>query len=148
MLPSNVVYGILEDKEGYLWITTIKGILMYNPATSEKRIFVSSDGLPNYTFNLYNQIDKDDIIWWGSENGLIYCDPTEVRSSYRKERDMVITSMVIAGKEMPLLDDEDKQKVTPEYLKTLRLPSIESNITFYLSQLSYAMAKGLTNIYS
>jgi len=121
---------------------------MYNPATSEKRIFVSSDGLPNYTFNLYNQIDKDDIIWWGSENGLIYCDPTEVRSSYRKERDMVITSMVIAGKEMPLLDDEDKQKVTPEYLKTLRLPSIESNITFYLSQLSYAMAKGLTNIYS
>jgi ligand-binding sensor domain-containing protein/AraC-like DNA-binding protein len=143
LLPSNVLYNILEDKEGYLWIATLKGILMYNDETGEKRIFDSSDGLPDYTFNLYNHIDNNGIIWWGSENGLIYCNPLNVRNSHKQDTNIVITSIVIAGKEILLIEDNNtKRKVTPEYVNSIHLSSFENNITFYLSQLSFSTSKG------
>jgi len=142
LLPSNVLYNILEDKEGYLWITTLKGVLMYNHKTGEKRLFDSSDGLPNYTFNLYNQIDNEGIIWWGSENGLIYCDPSIVRHSQIEDRGIVVTSVTIGGKNRPLIEGDDKRTMTPEYMRSIRMTSFESNITFYLSPLSYSITKG------
>ena len=50
-LPNNVVYGILEDSFGRLWLSTNRGISCFNPETEKFRNFTESDGLQSNQFN-------------------------------------------------------------------------------------------------
>ena len=50
-LPNNVVYGILEDTFGRLWVSTNRGISCFNPETEKFRNFTESDGLQSNQFN-------------------------------------------------------------------------------------------------
>ncbi len=49
-LPNNVVYGILEDTFGRLWVSTNRGISCFNPETGFRN-FTESDGLQSNQFN-------------------------------------------------------------------------------------------------
>ncbi len=62
-LPSNQVYGAITDRNGYMWITTPKGVARYNGY--ELKLFNISEGLP------YEDIwqlveDKKGRIWLGT----------------------------------------------------------------------------------
>ncbi|MGM0466844.1 MAG: histidine kinase dimerization/phosphoacceptor domain -containing protein, partial [Acidobacteriota bacterium] len=50
-LPNNVVYGILEDGEGFLWLSTNRGIARFNPEKEIFRNFDVHDGLQSNEFN-------------------------------------------------------------------------------------------------
>ena len=50
-LASNSVYGILEDGDGRLWISTNRGITRLDPANGELRNFGARDGLQSDEFN-------------------------------------------------------------------------------------------------
>ena len=52
-LPSNIVLRILEDKKGYLWLSTYKGISKFNPEKKKFHNFTASDGLQSNQFS-YN----------------------------------------------------------------------------------------------
>ena len=73
-LPSNHVYYLLKDRNGYLWIATKNGVMKYNGY--ELRKFDVSDGLPNNdVWALYE--DRKGRIWLhsiASEVGYIYND--------------------------------------------------------------------------
>lgn len=49
-LSNNRVNGILEDIDGYLWISTIGGITKFNPTTWKARVFDFTDGLQSNEF--------------------------------------------------------------------------------------------------
>jgi signal transduction histidine kinase/ligand-binding sensor domain-containing protein/DNA-binding response OmpR family regulator len=50
-LPNNVVYAILSDDLGRLWLSTNRGLSRFTPSTGEFRNFDSSDGLQSDEFN-------------------------------------------------------------------------------------------------
>ena len=50
-LPSNVVYGILPDARGNLWISTTRGLCVYSPGTGILRSFDADNGLQSSEFN-------------------------------------------------------------------------------------------------
>lgn len=50
-LPSNSVYGILEDDLGRLWISTNRGLARFDPARREIHAFGARDGLQSDEFN-------------------------------------------------------------------------------------------------
>jgi len=59
-LPSNHVYYVLKDKEGYLWISTDKGVVKYNGY--DFKLFDQSVGMANDDiWHLYE--DKKQRIW-------------------------------------------------------------------------------------
>ncbi|WP_405566754.1 histidine kinase [Polaribacter sp. Asnod6-C07] len=60
-LPSNIVYDIKQDKIGYLWIATEKGLVKFDGDD-----FIQIHKLK--TTNLF--IGKNDVIYSGLENGL------------------------------------------------------------------------------
>ena len=49
-LASDVVYGILEDKSGVLWLTTNGGLTRFDPANGAATTFGASDGLQDDEF--------------------------------------------------------------------------------------------------
>lgn len=50
-LPNDVIYGILEDLTGNLWVSTNFGLSRFDPRTETFRNYTASDGLQSNEFN-------------------------------------------------------------------------------------------------
>lgn len=76
-LPSDIVYNVVQDKKGYIWIATDNGIVKFNGSTFKK--FQLNEGLPsNDIFGL--AVDSKNRIWLtGYYNGLYYIENDKVK---------------------------------------------------------------------
>ncbi len=82
-LANNVVYGILPDYEGNLWLSTNKGLSIFNIASRRFRNFDVSDGLQSNEFNRYAHLrTSEGIMIFGGLNGLNYFRSDEVSPLY------------------------------------------------------------------
>jgi len=50
-LPNDVVYGILEDDQGNLWLSTNRGLARFDPRSETFRTYDVQDGLQSNEFN-------------------------------------------------------------------------------------------------
>ena len=81
-LPNNVVYGILEDENRYLWLSTNLGISRFDPATSTFENFTARDGLQGNEFNAAAfASDARGRMYFGGTNGLTVFDPAQVKKN-------------------------------------------------------------------
>src|SRR5690349_19699103 len=65
-LPSSEVYNVLQDKNGYIWITTDRGVARYDGY--EFKIYTTENGLITNT-NFQLQQDEEGRIWLSSQDG-------------------------------------------------------------------------------
>ncbi len=81
-LPNGVVYGILEDEKGYLWMSTNFGISRFDPETHTFRNFDSGDGLQSNEFNsgAYAK-GKHGELYFGGIEGLTVFNPSNINDS-------------------------------------------------------------------
>ena len=80
-LPNNVVYGILPDEKGNLWLSTNKGLSQFNTATKRVRNFDVSDGLQSNEFNRYAYCKTEEgLLVFGGMNGINYFDPNDMEA--------------------------------------------------------------------
>jgi ligand-binding sensor domain-containing protein len=82
-LPNNVIYAILDDDDGNLWISTNKGLSKFNPETNEFRNYTIRDGLQGYEFNREVACISNGEMFFGGITGLnsFYPVKLEVKSS-------------------------------------------------------------------
>ncbi|MEL6277208.1 MAG: two-component regulator propeller domain-containing protein, partial [Bacteroidota bacterium] len=52
-LPNDVIYAVLNDAEGNLWLSSNKGIINFNPTTKAIRNFTAADGMQSDEFNTH-----------------------------------------------------------------------------------------------
>ncbi len=50
-LPDNVIYSIIIDQDGNLWLSSNIGLSKFNPYNKVVTNFTPSDGLQGYEFN-------------------------------------------------------------------------------------------------
>lgn len=119
-LASAVIYGILEDNNGNLWLSTDNGIFQFN---IENKIFLRYDiidGLQSREFSGGSYFkSKNGELFFGGINGLNYFFPDSIRSSSFRPP-VVITSISILNEEIKgnpaeLLLDYDKNFITFEF---------------------------------
>ncbi len=81
-LPNDVVYGILEDHRGYLWISTNQGLSRFNPLTEQFSNFDVFDGLQSNEFRM-NAFHKghSGTLYFGGINGFNAFNPDSIRRS-------------------------------------------------------------------
>jgi len=103
-LPDNVIYDILEDSKGNLWLTTNKGLSKFNPKTGKFINFTISDGLQGYDFNMgaawYSK--KTGMMFLGGFNGFNVFEPGKIGDISSTPPPIVITSFKKLNKDVPL----------------------------------------------
>ncbi|HRH69865.1 MAG TPA: ATP-binding protein [Flavobacteriales bacterium] len=78
-LPNDVVYGILSDDAGNLWMSTNKGLSRFDPRTGIFRNYDASDGLQSDEFNRYAYCKlADGTLFFGGVKGFNYFQPRQL----------------------------------------------------------------------
>lgn len=101
-LPNDVVFGILEDGGGNLWISTLNGLSKFDPRTGKFRNYDVSDGIIHNQFNWHASFkNKLGQMYFGTINGLISFHPDSVKID-PVPPSIALTSFKVFGKEAAL----------------------------------------------
>lgn len=133
-LPSNVVYGILEDERGSLWLSTNYGISRFDPDTETFRNYTVSDGLGSMEFNMSAYAKAPDgAMYFGSINGLNAFYPNQILD-FAYSPPVALTSLTHEGK--PLMAES-----TPEDIEEIVLRYPQNSFEFEFTALSYTATR-------
>jgi diguanylate cyclase (GGDEF)-like protein len=81
-LPNGVIYGILPDDRGQLWISSNKGLIRFHPETAEIVHYTQADGLQNDEFNRgAHHRSANGELFFGGVSGISSFRPGELRSN-------------------------------------------------------------------
>ena len=101
-LPNNVVMGIVEDKNGYLWLSTNGGLCKFNPKDYSTRNYDVNDGLQSNEFLVGSYFEaKDGKLLFGGVNGLNAFYPDNIVDNPYVP-DILITRFQVFNSDYPL----------------------------------------------
>ncbi|MBI5474062.1 MAG: hypothetical protein HY961_17130 [Ignavibacteriae bacterium] len=81
-LPDNVIYGILSDQSGNLWISTNAGICRFNPKSGTFKNFDKNDGLQANEFNQGAYFENaNGELFFGGVNGMNSFSPGMIKDN-------------------------------------------------------------------
>lgn len=111
-LPNNVVYGILPDSDGYLWISSNKGISklkFQNNTISVIENYSNYDGLQAFEFNTGAYFkDKNGILYFGGLEGINWFNPNQLSFNPVKPK-TVISGFEVYNKDRKLIPNQNLQ---------------------------------------
>jgi len=128
-LPSKVIYGILEDEKGCLWMSTNNGLSRFDPDAETFRNFDVDNGLQSKEFNTRAFFrDGTGKMYFGGANGYNAFRPGDVRTN-RHRPQLAITSITAPGpRTIPAAVPPDR---------AITLAHDQNWITFELAALDY-----------
>jgi len=100
-IPNRVIYGILEDAGGNLWLTTNNGLSRFSPENGDFKNYTEQDGLQSNEFNggAYFISPRSGEMFFGGINGFTAFYPNRIKdNSYIPP--IVITSFLKFNKEV------------------------------------------------
>ena len=101
-LPSNAIYGILEDEYQRIWISHSKGVSMYDPATDQFTNYTTIHGLQGNDFNNGALLKtRDGKLLFGGTNGFNIFDPADIHGNSHNPP-VKLTSFTKFNKEVEL----------------------------------------------
>ncbi len=79
-LPSDIIYGIIQDNQGYLWLSTENGLSRFDLLTNSFINFFMNDGLLSNTFSEAKPIKTGNgELFFGTPNGIIFFKPWNIK---------------------------------------------------------------------
>jgi signal transduction histidine kinase/ligand-binding sensor domain-containing protein/DNA-binding response OmpR family regulator len=137
-LPNNVVYGILDDPLGNLWISCNKGLVRFktsDPATY--KLYDKEDGLQSNQFNYKSSLKtRDGKFYFGGINGFNSFFPQDVT----KNENEIIPPVEIIGVSLLGHSDTNLEKeiqISVNKRRKITLPYNRSSFTISYVSLSY-----------
>lgn len=91
LLPSNDIYSLAVDKNGFFWAGTGKGIIKFKVDSHFLELIMNKDVVPNPVLE-YDQnaiLNFDDKIWAGSTKGLFVFGNNQTNTDLRETKPVV-----------------------------------------------------------
>ena len=109
-LPSETVYGLLEDDNGHFWLSTKNGLSKFDPITGEVRNYDMKDGLTDNEFNYKSYCKtKSGYFIFGGTNGLNIFHPDSLIDNTHIPP-VVITDFQLFNETVPTGFDEKRDR--------------------------------------
>ncbi len=102
LLMTRTINGIIEDDKNFLWISTLKGLIKFDPAAGTLEEFTSSDGLRANQFNpnaAYRSASGE--VFLGSIGGIDIFRPDSIKQSDYKAP-VVFTEFLIFNRKVDI----------------------------------------------
>jgi signal transduction histidine kinase/DNA-binding response OmpR family regulator/streptogramin lyase len=137
-LPNNVIYGILPDSSGYLWLSSNRGLIRYLPATGEIKSYRAADGLQNDEFNTwaYSTGFRGELIF-GGINGLNVFFPNQVLQRGQAVKTL-ITGLKVNNSPVKVSDLDGKLTEAAHFCKKIVLSASQNQLTFEFSSFDFS----------
>ena len=101
-LPSNFISAIVKYSEHYLWLSTYKGISLFNKENQTFKNYGMIDGIPFLEFYPKSSVIlPDKTIAFGGTNGIVYFDPEKILSEKGHSK-ILFSSLKIGGKKVEI----------------------------------------------
>jgi signal transduction histidine kinase/ligand-binding sensor domain-containing protein/DNA-binding response OmpR family regulator len=150
-LIDNVVYGMLEDEAGNIWMSTDRGLCAYNPVQSTFRYFTTADGLISNQFywDAYFR-GSDGKMYFGHVAGLSTFEPLKYSSQLSSNK-VTITRITVLNELMYPPGSEMGQKRLKfddtNRLERIRLHESDKTFSIEFSALSYQLPQKIKYAY-
>ncbi|MBN2347257.1 MAG: GAF domain-containing protein [Bacteroidales bacterium] len=136
-LATAVIYGIIEDRNKNLWLSTNNGIIEFNPETGYLKQFSIEDGLQSNEYNggsFYKSASGE--IFFGGQYGFNSFYPEKISLDQMPPK-LILTELKI--KNVPVLPGENSPiKKHISEVKSITLSHDQNNFTIYFAALHYA----------
>lgn len=125
-----VLYCVMPDTAGYLWMSSNSGILRFSLLDSSLHYFKEKDGIQNFEYNSFSYLKSGSGKYFmGGISGINFFDPYAVRLSTKKA--------VVDIYSFKVNDEETKKYGAPNMLHKLTLPYEENTVSFEFLAIDY-----------
>lgn len=102
ILPDDAIYGILQENDTDLWLSTDMGLVKFNMETSKIDVYDVRDGLAQNNFRQAAYYKgKSGYYYFGGLNGLTVFKPENIKQN-RTPPKILITTLLINNKEVKI----------------------------------------------
>lgn len=138
-LPNDVVYQIVEDDEGFLWMSTNHGLVKFD---TENEVFINftvDNGLKTNQFNYKSSYkDSDGNIYFGSIDGFVKFNPTLLVLSETNE-EALFTDLFINNILVNQYDDKSPLSKSIMFTDEINLSYNQNTVSVKYSLLNYTL---------
>ena len=136
-LVNESIFSIIEDKNGFLWFGTEKGIAKFNFKTQTFENFDKHNGLPvdNFCENTIYLTHNDNILF-GNMEGILAVYPEKIRKTKFKPP-IVLTNFQIFNKDVDYTNPDAPFHQHIETCKKITLAHNQSSFSIEYTALSY-----------
>ncbi len=139
-LSNNIIKAIEEDNEGFLWISSNKGISKLNPINGDVSNFGISDGLQGEEFlELSSFKTKEGLLVFGGTNGFNVFNPLEVKE-INVFQEPLLSSFYLLNTKVEVGEIKNKRVLLEEginYKKDLFLKPKENSFSIEFSTTNF-----------
>jgi ligand-binding sensor domain-containing protein/AraC-like DNA-binding protein len=137
-LPNNVVYGVLPDDAGHLWLSTNRGLARFDPATGAVRSFDAADGLQSNEFNSGAAFrSASGELFFGGIYGFSHFRPEDIRDNPHRP-EVVITGLRRLNRREVVGDTGSILERSIVETTSLRIPARDNVLIFEFAALDYS----------
>ncbi len=139
-LPADAILGILQDGEGFLWISTNKGVSKFDPATKRVENFTTADGLQPGDLSQAFCKSRTGAMYFGGKSGFSEFFPDSI-VSFPYEPPLVFTGFDIFNKPVFTSSDPKIKSILPKPIsqtKEVNLSYQHSVFSIQFASLNYA----------
>ncbi len=136
-LPNDVIYAVLNDDEGNIWMSSNKGIIRYTPNTGIIRNFTEEDGMQSNEFNTYTYgKTPNGALMFGGINGLNVFHPKDLKDNPHAPA-VRITGLDINNARVDIRDSSAILNESVEYTQSITLPFSKNSVNLTFSALEF-----------
>jgi PAS domain S-box-containing protein len=136
-LANNSAVGIVGDEQGYLWISTIKGLSRLDPKNDTFRNYDVFDGLQGNGFSPHcHAIAPDGRLYFGGDNGLSAFDPNKLVDNPIPPP-VVLTDFEVFNKQVKIGGRDSPLRQAINVASSITLPYDQSVFRFQFAALDY-----------
>ena len=129
-LPDDMIYGILEDGVGALWISTNKGLCRLDPESNAVVNYSVEDGLQANEFNQGAFFeDANGTLFFGGIGGLTWFRPDRIHSDDRSHP-VLLTKLLVMNRPIP-------SRREPWSMDSIRLPYDHNDLSLEFAALNF-----------
>lgn len=132
-----VVLDLVEDQDGFLWISTLSGILKYNAGTKQSQLYSAQMTMLDNQLNVSSAIiDKKGNIYFGSYNGIVKFSPSSFKQYYPTPK-LIATELMINNTSIDNHTPNSPLQQNIAYTKEIELAYYQNSFSLRIVPLAY-----------